>query len=377
MGYQFQSVGSVSPFLVDDLGIGYGEVGTLIGLYMLPGVVMALPSGLMARRFGDKRMSGYGLALMAVGGAMMGLSDSYGLVFVGRLLSGVGAVLFNVVITKMVTDWFAGREVRTALGIMLSTWPLGIGLGLVTQSTLAEARSWTWVMFVASAACLLSLAALAAVYRPPPDGAGGSDEGPGLLALPRRELIGASIAGATWGAFNVGFALFISFAPGLLMSRGMSTTGASSIASVGLWVTLASVPLGGYLAERTGRPNAVVVAGTMAGAVALGLLPFVPAAFVLSALLGLGIGAAAAIMALPTQALSPETRGPGLGVFYTWYYVGMAIGPAVAGLGRDLSGSPATPMLMGAAMFATVVPLLAVFHLHQTWRRNVASNPPV
>ncbi len=375
MGYQFQSVGSVSPSLVDDLGIGYGEVGTLIGLYMLPGVVIALLSGVLAQRFGDKRMSGYGLALMTVGGAMMGLSESYGLVFAGRLLSGVGAVLFNVVITKMVTDWFAGREVRTALGIMLSTWPLGIALGLVTQTNLADAHSWVWVMFVASAACLLSLAALATVYRPPPDGAGSSSRSPGLLALPRRDLIGTSIAGIIWGTFNIGFALFISFAPGLLMSRGTSTTAASSIASVGMWVTLVSVPLGGYLAERTGRSNTLIVTGTAAGALALGLLPFAPAAVMLSALLGVGIGAAAGIMALPAQVLGPKTRGPGLGVFYTWYYLGMAIGPAVAGLGRDLTGSPVTPVLIGALTFAAVVPLLAVFQLHQTRGRPTFSHP--
>ena len=45
--------------------------------------------------------------------------------FTGRVISGVGAVLFNVVLTKMVADWFAGREIVTAMALTAATWPLG------------------------------------------------------------------------------------------------------------------------------------------------------------------------------------------------------------------------------------------------------------
>ena len=33
MGYQFQSIGAISPSLIEDLGIGHAEVGTLTGLF--------------------------------------------------------------------------------------------------------------------------------------------------------------------------------------------------------------------------------------------------------------------------------------------------------------------------------------------------------
>lgn len=49
MSYQFQSVGSLSPFLVSDLGMDYAALGTLIGLYKLPGLVLALPGGVLGR----------------------------------------------------------------------------------------------------------------------------------------------------------------------------------------------------------------------------------------------------------------------------------------------------------------------------------------
>jgi hypothetical protein len=46
VGFQFQSVGAVGPFLVTDLGLSYAELGSLMGLYLLPGVVLALPAAM-------------------------------------------------------------------------------------------------------------------------------------------------------------------------------------------------------------------------------------------------------------------------------------------------------------------------------------------
>ncbi|MCH8310784.1 MAG: hypothetical protein IIB17_09875 [Chloroflexi bacterium] len=39
----------------------------------------------------------------------------------------------------------------------------------------------------------------------------------------------------------------------------------------------------------------------------------------------------------------------------------MAIGPAIAGFGRDLTGNAAVPLYFGALMFGLVVVFLALF----------------
>ena len=49
MGFQFQSVAAVSPLLVADLGIDLALLGVLIGVWMLPGVVAAIPGGMLGR----------------------------------------------------------------------------------------------------------------------------------------------------------------------------------------------------------------------------------------------------------------------------------------------------------------------------------------
>ena len=56
MGYQFQSVASVSSHLVTDLGLSYTQVGTLIGFFLLPGIFIAIPSGTLTRAVTDKNL---------------------------------------------------------------------------------------------------------------------------------------------------------------------------------------------------------------------------------------------------------------------------------------------------------------------------------
>ena len=91
-------------------------------------MAVAIPGGVLAQRFGDKRIVLMALAAMTLGGLMMASGDAT-LLTAGRILSGCGAVVLNVLVTKMTTDTFEGREVVTALGVLITSWPLGIATG--------------------------------------------------------------------------------------------------------------------------------------------------------------------------------------------------------------------------------------------------------
>ena len=68
-GFQFQSIGSTTNLLMPDLGINYSEIGMLLGAYLLPGVIVAFPAGLLGTAASAKRRSGLpGLLLMAISG---------------------------------------------------------------------------------------------------------------------------------------------------------------------------------------------------------------------------------------------------------------------------------------------------------------------
>jgi hypothetical protein len=105
-----------------------------------------------------------------------------------------------------------------------------------------------------------------------------------------------------------------------------------------------------------------MVAGFAIVALGLAALPFVSAPTAILLVIALAIGLPPGmIMALPASALRAESRATGMGVFYSWYYAGMAVLPALAGKSRDLAGAPAAPILFSAAMMALGLVFLALF----------------
>ena len=121
MAFQFQSVAAVAPLLGSKFGVGLADIGLLIGLYFTPGIALSLPGGAIGQKLGDKSTVLCALMLMLIGQIAMVLSDSWGWQIAGRLVAGAGGVLLNVQMTKMVTDWFAGREIATAMAVFVNS----------------------------------------------------------------------------------------------------------------------------------------------------------------------------------------------------------------------------------------------------------------
>ena len=365
MGFQFQAVASVSPFLVEEFGIDYASIGTLIGLYLLPGVVLALPGGWLGRRFGEKRMVLGGLALMAVGGAVSAYGTSYAILVTGRVLTGVGVVLQFVLMTKMLADWFKGKELVFAVSLYLNGWPIGIGLALVTQVGLAAAYSWRTVFLATAVFCAFTFVVLALLYRSPPaPKAAMADASDSRLTL--REILMVSFAGLIWTFVNAGWVITVSFSPGYLRSQGVELNEAATVTSLATWLGVIGLPLGGWLASRLGRPNAFIVASMAIGGLAVLAVPFTSAYALCFSVIGLIIFLPAGIMAaLPIEVLRPESRAMGLGLFYTWWYAGMAALPPLGGWSYDVTGNPAAPILCAAAFVFMTLVALVCFRLCQ------------
>jgi MFS family permease len=365
IAFQFQTVGSVGPILVVTLAIDYAVVGTLIGLYMFPGVVFSLVGGALGQRFGAKRIVLLGLALMAVGGVLTA-ANSFALVLGGRLVSGVGAVLINVMMTKMVADWFAGREIVTAMALFIASWPLGLAIGLVAFPLLATAYSVGAVMYAAAAAALLCLLLVAALYRDPSEITAAAPLEPRMNRF-GAEFVLVSIGGLIWGTYNVGYIVLVSFLPELFVARGYSLIEAGQVVSLLGWVLIPSVPLTGFLAERFGRSDFLMMSSLAVVASAAAALAFIDAPRVIFGCIVLVIGLPAGlIMALPAQVLSPANRATGMGIFYSWYYAAMAFLPALAGKARDLSGSASTGAVFSAGMMVIAMLSLVAFRLAQS-----------
>ncbi len=361
MGFQFQSVAAASPFIDQSLGIDKAQLGGLIGLYFLPGIVFALPGGLLGARFGDKRLVLVGLALMSAGGLWLAFAGSPVEASVARIVGGAGAVMLNVLVTKMVADWFEGKERLLAMSILINAWPIGIGIALLVVGPLSQRAGWPWGIVSSALFAAIGGIAMLAVYRDPPAPAPATAAGVGLAAVSRREWQLLGIASLPWLLYNAAFQVVISFLPTFFAERGLAIASAGSLVALNVVMFVVGVQAGGLLLKRAGRPDFICVTAIVAWCATLLLiaarlepLPWI----VLGGLLG-GLPAAA-FVSLPSEFLRPASRGAGMGVFYTVYYLGCAILPSVAGKLYDLYGGHAALWAAAAMAFASV-PALRVF----------------
>src|SRR6185295_2613288 len=258
-----------------------------------------------------------GLALMVAGGVLTASAGSFAPALAGRIVSGVGAVLMNILLARLTSDWFAGKELSTAMGVMLTSWPVGLGLATATLGGIAAASGWRWAVSTTAIAAAVGLLLMLLGFREAPRVAGAAAAAPRASLTPRDRRLSIS-AGVAWGCFNASLVAIIAFGPGLLIARGTSLGDAGFVVSLAIWLTIVSIPLGGLLGDRLGRPPGP-------------------------------------LMALLPRALPPASLTRGFGVFYTIFYVMMALTQPAAGLVRDRFGDPAAPIVFAAVVMACTV----------------------
>lgn len=356
MAFQFQMVGALSPLFVTTYGVGLADIGLLVGLYLAPGIFIALPGGSLAARFGDKRLLVLASALMLAGGTLSLLVDSFSGQIAARVIAGVGGVILNVIGAKVVADWFAGREISTAMAIYINSWPFGIALALAVLPGVAVLGGLSVALSINAGLAALGLGLLLRVFRTSPMATGAAmpavwPQGPRRMALVAAALI--------WAFVNAALILAFSFGPALLTQRGLPLIAASGLTSLSLWMVALCAPFGGILADRTGARDRVILCGlaVMAAglfAIRIGLPP--APGFVL---IGIGTGLCAGpIMTLPAAVLDPATRALGMGLFFTLYYGVTLGGPVLGGWLAALTGSAAGSFDAALVLVGLCVPLL-------------------
>ena len=80
-------------------------------------------------------------------------------------------------------------------------------------------------------------------------------------------------------------------------------------------------------------------------------------------------------VALASEVLRPQTRSTGMGIYYTLLYVGVALGPMLAGFVSDVTGDPAAPVYLIAVLASLTVLALGVFRYLQTCGFPAAVRP--
>lgn len=229
------SIAPALPMIARDLRLSGSEVVMLITIFTLPGIFLSPVMGVLADRFGRKRVIVPSLFLFGMAGTACAFTDNFHILLALRFANGVGAASLGGLNQTVIGDMFSGPDRAAALGYNASVLNVGTMVYPAIGGALALI-GWNYPFLLAALA--LPMAALVLRYLKNPE--------PSAVPPIRRYLSGAinsvSDGGimpaylATLAAFILLYGALLAYFPFLLHAR----FGASS-STIGLMLAATSV----------------------------------------------------------------------------------------------------------------------------------------
>ncbi|HAR46187.1 MAG: hypothetical protein A2X56_07585 [Nitrospirae bacterium GWC2_57_13] len=347
----FQSVAPVLDLIIAGASLTHGQAGGLMSFFALPGIIASLPAGILADRFGARVVGTASLLLMTAGAALTAVGESYLPLAAGRMIAGAGAFALTVALTRLISSWFAGKELGFAMGVFNTGMPLGTILTLNTLGIIGRTYGWQAALHATTVISLIALVVFFVAAKDPPASLSSVvDRGSQGFSF-RRLGTGIWLAGLSWLWINAAGISYLTFGTDYFLSLGSSPAAAGLLTSFLMMGSLFLSPIAGYMIDRGASQKTLIIVGSaMASAIYL-LIPGLPT-YAYALTISLGIAAAlipVSIFSLPPRILPPAHVGAGFGILSTCLNVGILIGPCMVGIARDMAGGYHVGFIMMAA----------------------------
>jgi MFS family permease len=187
---------------VTDFGITYAQAGLLLTVFFVMYSIFQLPAGLVADRFGKKRVLVIGLAGMAASLVLASAAESYAALLVAQALAGVSGSTYHPTGMSLVSDLESGGTEGKAMGVFGFGGMLGVATAPLAVGGAAALFGWRAALIAAAVGGLAFVAVFQLLFREPdragekrpaPETDGGADEASrtgGRLARARGRLAG-------------------------------------------------------------------------------------------------------------------------------------------------------------------------------------------
>jgi MFS transporter, YNFM family, putative membrane transport protein len=322
------------PMLARAFRVSPGRISLVVTASTLAVAFSAPFAGIIADRFGRKRVIVPAAFLLAIPTLLAATSQTFGQLLFWRFLQGVFTPgIFAVIIAYVNEEWEDGAGAATAAYITGTV--LGGFTGRVLAAVVASRTSWRSAFLALGALNVLGAIAIR-TWLPPGRrfirAKGGAPVGAAMLRHLRNPRLVATYA----VGFCVMFTLLSTFtyvnfylaAPPF----GLSTSALGQLFAVYL-VGAVITPRAGRMIDRAGHRFALVAAFT-AGATGIGLtlLHSLPAVLLGLTLACTGVFIANSAGSSYVGTAATESRASAVGLYVTFYYVGGSAGSAIPGL---------------------------------------------
>jgi len=365
-------VGPVLPVFADQFGVGTAMIGLTLSTFALARLILNVPLGVLADRYGRRMLLISGPPVTAVGMIGSGFSQDIVQLLAWRFVAGAGSAMYmtgaQIYLADISTPENRARFIGTNQGALL----LGVSIGPGVGGLIAEFWGLRAPFYVVGLAALV--ATVYAYIRLPEtrdqalaqaaeDAAArardGEPEPPRsrvwLAMITSRDFVAVSLV--TMSIFFTRTAARQTLLPLLVAARFDFSAGTIGLLFTAMaFLNMILIAPAAWLADTFGRKWAIVPSGftTVGGLLLVGYAPNVPLLLIGSMILALGTSIAGpAPAAYAADIAPPHLRGLAMGLYRSSGDIGFMIGPPLLGALADATsygwGMSANAVFVGVA----------------------------
>lgn len=341
-------VSPVLPLYASEFGVGTTMVGLTITTFAAARLLLNVPAGYIADRFGRRAILIGGPAITSIGMIGSGMADSIWTLLVWRFVAGAGSALYMGGAMVYLMD--IARPDQLSRYVATNQWALslGVSMGPGIGGLVAERWGLSAPFFVVGVTALA--ASVYSLFRLPET----LGTNPGGRSTVQDDVDEAATLNARDLLFSRPFVLLAAAAMTIFVARGgirgtlMPLRAQEALgwgpSEIGLLFTLTGLMTlftlmpAGRASDSIGRRSVILFSGVMAGAGALVVAGSATvAAFVIgNVVMSLGTGTAGpAPAAFVADLTPPHLRGVMVGLYRSAGDLGVIAGPVLLGLLAD------------------------------------------
>ena len=350
----------------EKLGITYEQFGFLVALVPLALVILCIPGGLLADRFGVRRTVLLGGLIMGIFGLLRGFATDFPTLATTMFLCGVGYSIAYPNLPKVTSLWFPYKQYALASGIMFTGMEVGIASSFILTPAVLLPLTGSWQgVFIAFGILVLAITLLWILLSKEKPGISVIDQSKGLSSTEqqgvpfRKSLSTVFMNKYMWIVMLTCLFLLapqialLGFLRTMLILKGTDLTTAGIIVSMISWFMVPGSFIIPMISAHVNLRKPFIWVTSIVAAVALYFtgttmgLPLWISVMAYGFLIG---GMAPIILAMPVELMGASYSATAGGFTLVGGYFGAMVAPWLAGYFSTATGSFLPAIIMCTAL---------------------------
>jgi ACDE family multidrug resistance protein len=162
------SIAPALPMMIRELQVKTGQIGLLITIFTLPGMILTPVTGILADRYGRKTILVPSLFLFGIAGFLCTFARSFEILLLLRFFQGIGAASLGSINVTLIGDIFSGNQRASAMGYNSGVLSIGTASYPALGGLLALA-GWYYPFLIPLLAIPVGLLVIFRLKNPEPE----------------------------------------------------------------------------------------------------------------------------------------------------------------------------------------------------------------